>query len=121
MTREEADIAYKKVRERLAQSRDQGVAEGRGDRGDRGDGDDRVGIRFNGTITAIGRGSITVAHERRGEITVVATDRTKITRNGERARLADLQVRDGVAVAGTADRTRDGVVITARSIDARGR
>ena len=54
-------------------------------------------------------------------IHVRATDATRITRNGERARLADLQVGDGAHVVGSIDRTRDRITIIARQIAARGR
>ncbi len=124
MTRAEADATYKKLRERVAraeQDRAEGHRDDRGDRDVRGDRHDHDGIRIRGRITEVGRGSIVVALERRGEVQVVATDRTRITRNGERARLSDLHVGDGVGISGVADRTRDHVVIRAREIHARGR
>lgn len=55
-------------------------------------------IELQGVIAEIGRGFI-VVHNDRGNIQVWVTDRTRISRNGEPARLADLQLRDQVHVA----------------------
>jgi|GEM_PF-6504928 len=55
-------------------------------------------IQLQGAIAEVGRGFI-VVHNDRGNIQVWVTDRTRISRNGEPARLADLQLRDQVHVA----------------------
>jgi len=107
MTREEAEAHYSRLKEEQNVSRDEGAV-------------DANRVSFEGRITAVGRGGIAV-ETRRGDLRVTVTERTRISRNGERARLSSLQEGDAVHVSGVIQRTRQGREIVAHGIRARGR
>jgi len=77
-------------------------------------------VRLQGVIAQVGDGGI-LLHTERGDIRIEVTENTHIERNGHRARLGDLQVRDRAQVVARVMRDRDGRHLVARGIRARGR
>lgn len=76
-------------------------------------------VRMRGVITMVGDGGI-VLHTERGDVRIEVTENTRIERNGHRARLGDLQVRDHAQVVSRVVRRGDEKHFIARSIRARG-
>jgi len=76
-------------------------------------------VHMQGVIAEVGDTGI-ILHTERGDVRIEVTERTHIERNGHRARLSDLKVRDHAQVVSRVVRTRDGRHYIARSIRARG-
>ncbi|GEM_PF-6387530 len=75
-------------------------------------------IELTGVITAVGDHAIAL-HTRRGDVRIQVIERTRITINGEPARLHALQPRDHARVVAEWRRTRQGRVLVAHSIQVR--
>lgn len=74
-------------------------------------------IELSGVITAVGERGIAL-HTRRGDVRIHVTERTRISLNGEPARLGSLQPRDRAHVVAEWVRTRQGPRLVAHSIRA---
>ena len=80
---------------------------------------DRDHVRLEGVIAEVNHRGI-VLHTRRGNVRIVVTPDTRIIRNGEHARLSDLQVRDRADVFAKIVYRGDRRVLVALGIRARG-
>ncbi len=76
-------------------------------------------IALTGVITAVGDHGIAL-HTERGDVRIRVTERTRISLNGEPARLHALRRGDHARVNAEWHRTRGGRVLVALSIQARG-
>ncbi len=74
-------------------------------------------VRLSGVISAVGDHGIAL-HTDRGDVRIHVTERTRISLNGEPARLHALQRGDRARVVAQWHRSRQGPVLVALSIEA---